>query len=291
MSSLHISISAETVFHLGPVPISNSMLTSWVVALILISLSLWARNNVKKTKRPTGLQNFLEMLVEGLHNLAAGITESPAKTQVIFPFFFSFFLFILLNNWLGLLPGVGSIGIKEPVSAEETHALRPMNNPFIKSVSASEPTATEAPTTDSPSAKPTYKFIPLLRAGTADLNTTIALALVSVISTQIIGIKFLGFSYFKKFLNFKGPIDAFVGILETVSELSKIISFAFRLFGNVFAGEVLLSVIAFLIPVIVPMPFIGLEIFVGAVQAFVFAVLTLVFMNMATHGHSSEEHA
>jgi F-type H+-transporting ATPase subunit a len=287
MSSLHISISAETIFHLGPFPITNSILTSWVVTAILVTLAIWAKNNIKKTKRPTGLQNFLEMLVEGLHNIAAGITESTARTKVIFPFFFSFFLFILLNNWLGLFPGVGSIGIKEEITSGTEHAYASPANPFITSVNASEPTEANHQDTQAPA----YKFVPIFRAGTADLNTTLALALISVASTQVIGIKFLGLSYFKKFINFKGPIDFFVGILETVSEISKIISFAFRLFGNVFAGEVLMAVIAFLIPILIPMPFIGLEIFVGAVQAFVFAVLTLVFMNMATHSHESEEHA
>ncbi len=286
MSSLHISISAENVFNLGPIPISNSMLTSFIVTALIIWLSVWAKNNVKFTKKPTGLQNFLEMLVETLYDIASGITESPARTKTIFPLFISFFLFVLLNNWFGLLPGVGSIGLKKPVTEGE-HAVLNRNPPYIKTVSANESESTSAESHE----KPTYKFVPLFRAGTADLNTTIALALISVISTQVIGAKFLGLAYFKKFVNFEGPIDWFVGVLETISEFSKIISFAFRLFGNIFAGEVLLTVIAYLIPIFLPMPFIGMEIFFGAIQAFIFSVLTLVFMNMATHGHGSEAHA
>jgi len=132
-------------------------------------------------------------------------------------------------------------------------------------------------------------FVPLFRASTADLNTTIALALISVGMTQYYGVAYLGLSYFTKFLNFKqGPIFTFVGLLEIISELAKIISFAFRLFGNIFAGEVLLAVIAYLLPLIAPVPFLGLEIFVGFIQALVFAMLTLVFINMATVGH--EDH-
>jgi F-type H+-transporting ATPase subunit a len=125
------------------------------------------------------------------------------------------------------------------------------------------------------------EFIPLLRGATSDLNTTIALALVAVIAIQYFGFKLVGPHYGKKFLNFKDPIAFFTGILETVSEFSRIISFAFRLFGNIFAGEVLLAVIAFLMPFILPLPFLTLELFVGFIQALVFSMLTAVFLNVA----------
>ena len=123
---------------------------------------------------------------------------------------------------------------------------------------------------------------PLIRGGTADLNTTLALALFAVFSVQFYGYKALGLKYFTKFLNFSNPINFFVGILDLLSEFSRVISFAFRLFGNIFAGEVLLAVIAFLVPLVAPLPFLGLEIFVGFIQALVFATLTLVFINIAT---------
>ena len=123
------------------------------------------------------------------------------------------------------------------------------------------------------------------RGPTADLNTTLALAVFAMVSVQIAGFKFLGFHYSSKFFNFKGPIDFFVGLLELSSEFSKIISFAFRLFGNIFAGEVLLTVMAFLMPLFGPIPFLGLEVFVVLVQALVFSMLALVFMNLATMGH------
>ncbi|TXI31780.1 MAG: F0F1 ATP synthase subunit A [Niabella sp.] len=125
-------------------------------------------------------------------------------------------------------------------------------------------------------------IIPFLRPATTDLNGTIALALISVITTQIIGIKALGANvHFSKFFNFSSPINFFVGILELVGEISKVISFSFRLFGNIFAGEVLLSVMFFLLPLALPIPFLGLELFVGFIQAAVFSILTLVFFQMA----------
>ncbi|MBU0576711.1 F0F1 ATP synthase subunit A [Patescibacteria group bacterium] len=125
-------------------------------------------------------------------------------------------------------------------------------------------------------------FVPLFRGGTADLNITLGTALVAVFMIQIFGIQSLGSDYLKKFINFSNPINFFVGILELVSEFARIMSFSFRLFGNIFAGEVLLAVIAFLLPLFVPLPFIGLELFVGFIQALVFATLTLVFINIAT---------
>jgi F-type H+-transporting ATPase subunit a len=125
-------------------------------------------------------------------------------------------------------------------------------------------------------------LIPFLRPGTTDINGTIALALISVITAQAIGIKALGpVLHFSKYFNFSSPINFFVGILELVGVISKVISFSFRLFGNIFAGEVLLAVMFFLFPLILPLPFLGLEIFVGFIQAAVFSILTLVFFQMA----------
>lgn len=243
MANLNISISAEPIFHLGPVAITNSIFSSWIISLILISVAVWASKNIKHTKKPTGFQNFLELLVESLHNLTSGITESKVKTGIIFPFVLTFFTFIILNNWFGLIPGVGTIGFKE---VEED----------------------------------VVKFIPIFRAGTSDLNTTLALAIVSCFATWGYGVKMLGFHYFSRF---KNP-------LELISEFSRLISFTFRLFGNIFAGEVLLVVMTSLVPVVIPSVFYGLEIFVGAIQAFVFSILTLIFMNLAMESHGGEAH-
>lgn len=243
----HVSLSAETIGSIGSFPITNSIFTSLVVSTILIGFALFARTKIKSTDKPTGLQNVVEMILEALFNLINGVTDNRKKATVLFPYIASFFLFIILNNWLGLVPGVGTIGV-------EYHG----------------------------------HHVPLFRPGTADLNTTLALAVFSVVTTQFIGFKYLSFGYFTKYLNFSSPIMFFVGILEIISEFAKIVSFAFRLFGNIFAGEVLLVVISFLAPIIVPMPFYGLEIFVGMIQALVFAMLSLVFFNMATVSH--DEH-
>ena len=132
-------------------------------------------------------------------------------------------------------------------------------------------------------------FVPLLRGPNADINMTLALAIVSIVTIQYFGFKTLGFHYSKRFLNFRGPVDFFVGILEIISQLADIISFAFRLFGNIFAGEVLLTVMAFLMPFIVPLPFMALELFVGFIQALVFSMLTGAFLNVAvSHGEGGE---
>ena len=181
-----------------------------------------------------------------------------------FPLLASFFFFILLSNWFGLLPGVGSITITPPVHIK--------NEVII----------------EEPATKEEVK-VPLLRGTTADLNTTLGLALISFLAIQYFGITTVGaVGYAKKFINLTNPINFFIGILELVSEFSKILSFAFRLFGNIFAGEVLLGVIAFLIPVLASFPFLLMEIFVGLVQALVFSMLTGVFISSAVQSH--DEH-
>jgi len=223
------------------------------------------------------------------------VTHNKKKAKVLLPYIATFFIWILLNNWLGLLPGVGTIGITQ----EPAHASLPAIEAYASEVTTdnkgmeelSNNQAGEAVYADKKVEEEIHSekvFIPIFRAGTADLNTTIALAAISVIVTQVIGFQYLGLNYFTKFFNFSSPIMFFVGILELVLEFAKIMSFAFRLFGNIFAGEVLLTVILFLIPVIAPMPFYGLEIFVGFIQALVFAMLSLVFFNMATISH--DEH-
>jgi len=185
------------------------------------------------------------------------VTGNRKQTYQFFPLIATIFIFIIVSNWLGLFPGFGSIGFFETVN----------------SVSGEEHTA----------------FVSFLRSANSDLNTTLALAMISVFATQIFGILALGvFKYGKKFINFSSPISFFVGILELIGELAKMISFSFRLFGNIFAGEVLLVVIMTLAPFIAPIPFFGLELFVGFIQALVFSMLTLVFLKVAVTAH--EEH-
>ena len=301
-AGLHISISAERLLTLGGLNITNSMFTSVLVSLLLISFAIITKFKLKNVSKPTVIQNFAEMIVEALHGLVHGVTGDLKRTRLFFPFISTFFLVIILNNWLGLIPGVGTIKLlvnEEAAKVEEvsqTEKASDHSNVLVDSVQASEAVATEEAITleteeatqeETPSEHSGPVAVPIFRPGTADINTTISLALISIIVTQIFGVKYLKFGYFKKFINFSSPIMFFVGILELISEFAKIISFAFRLFGNIFAGEVLLVVMAFLFPVILPMPFYGLELFVGFIQALVFSMLTLVFLSVSISSHNN----
>lgn len=299
MSNLHISISAEPVAHLGSFVITNSMLTSLVVTVFIVLFALAANRSLKSTGKPSKFQSMVEMMIESLHNLVIGIAGEGKRAAIFGPVVVSFFFFIIFNNWVGLIPGVGTIGFMEQPEVEKVEAVQPINNETEAVAKVDEHGETQvvesteaviAPTQETAveEVKHEAKFIPYFRAATADLNTTIALALISVALTQVFGLMFQKVGYLTKFFNFKSPIGFLLGLLELVLETAKIASFSFRLFGNVFAGEVLIAVIMFLVPVIVPMPFYGLEVFVGFIQALVFSLLSLVFFNMATVGHGEE---
>lgn len=240
-----ISLAAEKIGSVFGLPITNSLLSAWIVMAILLVFSLAATRNM--TLVPHGIQSIAEMIVGGLYDFFTSVAGRHIKQ--FFPLIASFFLFIVTANWFGLLPGVGTIGFFE---AE--------------------------------------KFVPLLRGPNADLNMTLALAIISIVAIQYFGFRTLGSHYSTRFVNFKGPIDFFLGILELISQFANILSFTFRLFGNIFAGEVLLTVMAFLIPFIVPLPFMALELFVGFIQALVFSMLTAAFLNVAV-SHGAEGHA
>ncbi len=182
------------------------------------------------------------------------VLGSREKAERYFPFIATIFTLILFSNWLGIFPGVGSIGLYQVDAGQKV-------------------------------------FIPFFRSVASDLNFTIALAIISVIATNVYGVLAKGIGkHISHFISFKDPISFFVGILEIIGEIAKTISFSFRLFGNVFAGEVLLIITGFLAPYIVPIPFLMLELFVGFIQALVFATLTLVFISIAIEDHA-EEHA
>jgi F-type H+-transporting ATPase subunit a len=258
---LEISLAGEVIWKIGNYVITNSLFTTWVVMAILFLVSLAISSSL--TKVPSRLQAAVELAIEGLYNTFESIMGD--NTRKYFPVIASFFFFIIVSNWFGLLPGVGhSLGFPHAaVTAEEEHT-------------GTTPVDEEEG----------HGLIPLFRAPTADLNTTFALALFSFFLIQFAGFNSLGVSYSQKFLNFQGGIPFYVGLLEFISEIGKILSFAFRLFGNVFAGEVLILVITFLIPIIVPVPFYGLELFVGFIQAVVFSMLTAVFLSAATVKHA-----
>lgn len=241
---MEISLAAEKIGQIGNFPITNSILLSWIATIVLIVLAVLATAKIESI--PRGIQNVFESIIEMLYNLVNSVLEDENKTKKYFPLLATIFIFVITNNWLGLLPGVGSIGLNEVKHGENV-------------------------------------LIPLFRGGNADLNTTLALAIVAVIAVQVFGVAAIGtFKYAKKFINFHGPINFFVGALELISEFSKMISFSFRLFGNIFAGEVLLMVVGSLAPYIAPLPFFLLELFVGMIQALVFMMLTLVFIKGAT---------
>jgi len=244
---MEISLAAEKIAHIGPLPITNSMLLSWIAAGILIVVSFLATRRMSLV--PRGVQNFFETVIEFLFNMVTEVIGNREQAKKYFPLIATIFLFIITNNWLGLLPGVGTIKID---TIHNGHTLA----------------------------------VPLLRSGNADLNTTLAIAVVTMFFVQLFGILAIGLvKYSKKFFNLKNPIYTMVGFLELISEFSRMISFTFRLFGNIFAGEVLLTIVAFLVPYIAPLPFFALELFVGLIQALVFSMLALVFIKMAISGH------
>jgi F-type H+-transporting ATPase subunit a len=217
-------------------------------------------------------------LLEVIYNMTETSAGKWAKS--IFPWFMTILLVVLVANLVKLLPGVETIGLIEPsTKGYQTQQLLPGLSTVVA---------------DGGEQAGGFVLVPFVRALSTDLNFTVALALISVIMTQVIGIRAQGLGYFSKFFNtrtlftkpFFGAIDFAVGLLETISEFAKILSFSFRLFGNMFAGMVLLALIGVMLPVFLPSAVMVFELFIGLIQAFVFGMLTMVFMAQATRGHS-----
>jgi F-type H+-transporting ATPase subunit a len=243
---MDISLKAQQLFSIGGFNMTNGLLLAMIVSLLLIIFSVIFRNKIKLI--PGKVQSAVEMLIEMFLGLMESVLGSKEKAEKYLPLVLTIFVFILLSNWSGIIPGVGSLMYR--VGGNR---------------------------------------VPLFRSPAADLNFTLAFAVMAVLVTNFLGVTVLGFFvHFKKFINFSSPVNFFVGILEFLSEMAKFISFSFRLFGNVFAGEVLLTIMFFLLPYIVPIPFMMLEMFFGAIQAFVFAMLTLVFLALHTAEHGAE---
>jgi F-type H+-transporting ATPase subunit a len=262
-----ITLFAEPISHYGSFTITNALLTSWIVVGIIIILSIALRKKLSEV--PGKFQNIFEVVVEEALGLCDQVTNNRALSVKIFPVAISVFFFILLNNWLGILP-FGGFGLLE----EGEHGLA---------------------------------FIPYLRGGTADINTTIALAVMAVIGANIFGVFSIGiWKTFNKYVNLKAlgqiftefrknptiiivaPITFFVGLIEIVGEFAKVASLSFRLFGNVFAGEVLLASMAAIMAYAIPIPFLFLEIIVGVIQALIFATLLVVYFTISASDH--DEH-
>lgn len=262
------TLFAESIAHIGSFSVTNALITSSSAVLIIAILMLLVRMSLREI--PGKIQNFFEALLEGALDLCDQVTNSRKISEKVFPLAFSVFLFILVNNWLGLLP-LGGLGLIEK-GAEGS------------------------------------AFIPFLRSGTADVNTTVALAIMAVLSANLFGIFSIGiWKTFNKYVNLSAlggiflkvrkdptvlvvaPVTFFVGVLELIGEFVKIASLSFRLFGNVFAGEVLLMAMSKILPYFLPIPFLFLEIFVGLIQAIIFSVLMLVYFTIAAQDHDSHD--
>lgn len=261
-AEFHIpTLAPETIFHIGPLAVTNTVINVWIAILIFLVLGIFIKKNTKL--KPGKLQNASEFFLDLLLGYFDQVTGDRKKTIKFLPVVGSIFFFILLSNWLGLLPGTGSIHVGNEM---------------------------------------------LLRPANTDLNLTLAMALVSVIGSHLYAFASIGiFTHLGKFIQIKNIFKSFkkgpvaimtaiiefgVGLIEIVSEVAKIISLSLRLFGNIFAGEVLISVISALVAVLVPTPFMLLELLVGVIQAAVFSMLTLVYLTVATSApHGEEESA
>lgn len=265
---LHEStLYAEPIYHIGSFTVTNALFTSWLVVFILIIFSIVIRLKLKKV--PKGIQNVFEFVIEGAESLCDQVTGDRKITNKAFPIVFTVFLIVLLNNWIGILP-LGGFGLVEMGEHGKM-------------------------------------FIPFIRSGTADINGTLPLAIMSVIGANLFGVLSIGlWKTINKYVNLKAlggifttirkdpmvlmtaPIMFAVGILELVGEFAKVASLSFRLFGNVFAGEVLLASMGAILAYVLPTPFLMLEVLVGVIQAFIFAILTLVYYTIASQDHDEE---
>jgi F-type H+-transporting ATPase subunit a len=258
-----VHLPAATVFHIFGLPITNSIVASWLTIVVLVLLCYAATRRMKIV--PGRLQAAFEFIVGWIYDLCRNVAGEKYGRR-FFPLVATIFLYVAFNAWLSLLPGFGSIELGE-------HEL--------------------------------------FRAANTDINTPLALALVSFVYVEVVGLRALGIGYLGKFINvgpffrslgtifkgkvkaglsglFLGAISIAVGLLEALSEFIRIISFTFRLFGNMTAGEILLLIAAFLLPWFFAIPFYGLELLVGFVQALIFGGLTLVFLTVAVSHHGSE---
>ena len=253
---IHIALAAERLGYFVGIPITNTLITSLVVMFLLIAIGVTAGTRVRLI--PTRLQLLFEMAFEYVYDFVAQILESRELARKYFPLLMTIFLFIFVSNAIEFTPGIGSITYHN--AAGET--------------------------------------VPLLRSVNTDLNVTLALTVIVVTVIELAGVFTLGlWRYAGKFINFRGHsigerlLNFMVGLIELVSEAGRLVSFSFRLFGNIFAGEVLIAVAVFFVPYVLPVPLMAFELFVGFIQAAVFAMLTLFFIKIAiTAPHGSEAH-
>ncbi len=264
-----VPVGAEVLFSIGSLPVSNALINAVLAMLVFFVVGLLIRRSTSGV--PGKFQSFFEMIVEQMLSFFDQVTHDRKKSKRFLPIAGTLFFFILISNWMGLLPGTGSIGVWHVIDGER-------------------------------------ELVPLLRPAMSDLNLTLVMALFSVITSHVLGLLGLGFfRHANKFIQLGGIWKALkslnpmkiltaivefgVGILEIFGELAKVASLSLRLFGNIFAGEVLMTVIGSLIAFFVPLPFMALELIVGIVQASVFAMLTLVYLTVTSappHGEHEE---
>lgn len=243
MDEIHIALSAEKITEFLGIPITNTLIMSWVVVGLLLVLGFFVGRNLKII--PGRVQILFESLFVYVMEYMEETLESKKMAKKFFPLILTIFLFIFIANLIEFTPGIGSVGFFEGHGE-------------------------------------TKEFIPLLRSMNTDLNVTLALALISFLVIEITGVLAIGFfKYFSKFINFKSVLDFLIGIIELFSEVARLIAFSFRLFGNIFAGEVLILVVMFFVPYIIPVPLMLFEVFVGFIQAAIFSLLTLFFIKIA----------
>lgn len=245
---LSIHLAPEEVTTLFGVPVTSTLLTVWLTMAVLILAAFMVTRKLSLV--PGRAQSIFELVVGGVYDYMSDVLESRDLARRFFPLVMTIFIFILTMNWIGLLPGVDSIGIYKEVHGHEEAAS---------------------------------KLVPFFHPPATDLNITIAFALVAFFAIEFAGVTLLGFfKYVGKFVNFRSPLQFVIGIIELLSEMARLISFSFRLFGNIFAGKTLLMVVMFLAtPYLLPVPLIAYELFVGFIQAFIFAILTLFFIKLA----------
>ncbi|HLX56060.1 MAG TPA: F0F1 ATP synthase subunit A [Ktedonobacteraceae bacterium] len=262
------NIQPDVIFTPFGFPITNTLFCTWITIILMVIVVYFGTR--KRNLIPSGFQNFVEWSVEGILNLVVGAVGKE-KAKKFFPLVGTFFFFALFANMLDIFPGIDTIGWVNLTKVNAAHLSAPSSFLLFGNY--------------------TSMIVPWFRPPTSDLNVTFSMALISVVVTQIFGFVSLGagvhvgkyFKFKELFTHgFQGPIEFFVGLIELVTEAARLLSFAFRLFGNIFAGSAVLAVFAFLLPALADVVFIPLEIFVALVQALVFALLTLVFMELAT---------
>lgn len=311
-----IVIHGENLATVGPLDILNTVLSAWVIIIILLIVCFMAVRKIALI--PSGFYNFFESVIEGIYSFVTGIAGEQNGRR-FFPLIATFFIYIAFANWMSLTPVFNSIGSYVELHAEEDafHAEAVVFTdsggislimPGAESVELHADDCAEGAAGDEcrhhaiEVAEEEYAsgeneklgvLFPYLRGINTDLMTTLSFAIMSAIFVEYWGISSQGFfRYMSRFFTLKSPIAFFVGILEFIAELARLVSFSARLFGNMLAGEILIFVMTFLVGAAAPIlvVFYGLEVFVGAIQAFVFGALTLVFAMLATAGHGDGEH-